>query len=61
MMQPEEVAEEICKAVENRRRRIVLSREGKLSFWMNKFFPLQLLRLVYKKMAAEPGSGLEPL
>jgi len=61
MMQPEEVAQEICKAIENRRRRIVLSRDGKLSFWLNKFFPGIVLRLVYKKLAAEPGSGLELL
>lgn len=60
MMQPEEVAEQVRIAIEKRKRRLVLSTEGKLSFWLNKFFPSFLLRMVYKKMAAEPGSGLEP-
>ena len=61
MMQPGEVARLIYKAVENRKRRLVMSREGKLSFWLNKFFPAFVMRKVYQTMAAEPGSGLDPL
>jgi short-subunit dehydrogenase len=61
MMQPGEVARLIYKAVESRKRRLVMSREGKLSFWLNKFFPAFVMRKVYQSMAAEPGSGLEPL
>ena len=61
MMQPEEVAEKIFRAVAKRQRRLVMSREGLLSFWLNKFFPVFVLRKVYEKLAAEPGSGLEPL
>jgi short-subunit dehydrogenase len=59
MMQPEEVAEAIFHAIRKRRRRLVLSREGKLTFWLNKFFPAFVLRKVYEKMAAEPDSGME--
>jgi short-subunit dehydrogenase len=61
MMQPGEVARLIYKAVESRKRRLVMSREGKLSFWLNKFFPAFVMRKVYQTMAAESGSGLEPL
>jgi short-subunit dehydrogenase len=61
MMQPGEVARLIYKAVEGRKRRLVMSREGKLSFWLNKFFPAFVMRKVYQTMAAEPGSGLDPL
>lgn len=59
MMQPEEVAVKIHQAILKRQRRLVMSREGKLSFWLNKFFPAFVLRKVYEKMAAEPGSGME--
>jgi short-subunit dehydrogenase len=59
MMQPEEVAAKIHQAILKRQRRLVMSGEGKLSFWLNKFFPAFVLRKVYEKMAAEPGSGLE--
>lgn len=61
MMQPEEVAEAIVLAIQKRKRRIVLSREGKLSFWLNKFFPGFVLHKVYEKLAAEPDSGLEKI
>ena len=61
MMQPEEVADKIMKAISKRERRLVMSREGKLSYWLNKFFPGFVLRKVYEKMAAEPGSGMEVL
>mgnify|MGYP000206211906 CR=1 FL=1 len=59
MMQPEEVASKIRLALDKRQRRLVMSREGILSFWLNKFFPGFVLRKVYEKMAAEPSSGLE--
>ena len=58
MMQPEEVADAVFRAIQKKNRRIVLSPEGKLSFWLNKFFPAFVLRKVYDKMAAEPGSGM---
>ena len=61
MMQPEEVAEQIRRAIISRKRRLVMTGEGKLSYWLNKFFPAFVLRKVYEKMAAEPGSGMEPL
>lgn len=61
MMSPDDVARRIYKAVVNRDRNLVMTMEGKLTVWLNKFFPKLINQLVYKKMAREPNSGLEPL
>lgn len=53
MMRAEEVAEEIVKAVEKRKRTIVLTGQGKLAVWMNKFFPALTDRLVFNAVAKE--------
>jgi dehydrogenase/reductase SDR family protein 7B len=59
MMQPEEVARQIFEAVEKRKRSLIMTSEGKLMVFLNKFFPAWVSKMVYKKMAAEPNSGLE--
>ena len=56
MMSAEEVAAHIYKAVVRRKNRIILTSQGKLTFWLNKFFPNWLGKLVYNHMAKEPGS-----
>ncbi|MBK7888102.1 MAG: SDR family oxidoreductase [Bacteroidetes bacterium] len=56
MMSSEEVAENILKAVQNRKRDLVLSFNGKLTVFLNKFIPGRLDKMVYKHMAKEPGS-----
>lgn len=56
MMSAEEVAAHIYKAVVHRKNRIILTSQGKLTFWLNKFFPNWLDKLVYSNMAKEPGS-----
>tara|TARA_B110000971_G_scaffold7504_1_gene7285 strand:+ start:1410 stop:2213 length:804 start_codon:yes stop_codon:yes gene_type:complete len=56
MMQPEEVALAIVKAVEKRKDRITLTTNGKLTVFLNKFFPKWVDRLVYKHMSNEPGA-----
>ena len=61
MMSAEEVARQIYSAVVHRKRTLVMTSQGKLMLWINKFFPKMMNRLVYKDMAAEPDSGLEPL
>lgn len=58
MMQPEEVAERIFDAVQQRKRLLVMTTEGKLTFWLNKFLPKVVNKLVFKAMAKEPDSGL---
>jgi NAD(P)-dependent dehydrogenase (short-subunit alcohol dehydrogenase family) len=61
MMMPEEVAALIYEAVLKRKRQVVMTSEGKLTHWLNKFIPAFVQRKVYQKMASEPGSGMEPL
>jgi short-subunit dehydrogenase len=56
MMSAETVAEHIYKAVVNRKRDLVLTSNGKLTIFLNKFFPGWLDKLVYNHMAKEPGS-----
>ena len=56
MMQPEEVAEFILKAVLKRQNSLILTSSGKLTVWLNKFFPKLVDRLVYNHMRKEPES-----
>ena len=56
MMQPEEVARRIYKAVEGRKRDIIMTRDGKLTVFLNKFFPAMMDKVVYNHMAKEADS-----
>lgn len=56
LMSAETVAEKILDAVENRKRSLVLTTQGKLTVWLNKFFPGLVDKLVYNHMAKEPDS-----
>ena len=56
MMQPEEVAEFILKVVLKRQNSLILTSSGKLTVWLNKFFPKLVDRLVYNHMRKEPDS-----
>lgn len=58
MMQPDEVASHIFKAIEKRKRDLVLTRQGKITLWMNKFFPSITDKLVFNHMASEADSPL---
>lgn len=53
MMSAEEVAEEIVNAVKKRKRTIILTAQGKLAVWMNKFFPSLTDMLVFNAVAKE--------
>jgi short-subunit dehydrogenase len=55
-MPAEEVAQAIFKAVHKEKSYLYLSTQGKLTLWLNKFFPLWLDRLVYKTVAKEKDS-----
>ncbi len=59
IMPAEEVAKQIYKAVKKRKRSMVLTSEGKLTVFLNKFFPAKLDKLVYQHMAKEPGSPFQ--
>lgn len=39
MMSAEEVAVRICDGIEQRKRTLIMTRQGKLAVWMNKLFP----------------------
>ncbi|NJO03208.1 MAG: SDR family NAD(P)-dependent oxidoreductase, partial [Bacteroidia bacterium] len=58
MMTAEETARHICRAIEKRKRKLILSGEGRLAVWMNKWFPSIVDRSVYRKMVKEPDSPL---
>jgi dehydrogenase/reductase SDR family protein 7B len=59
MMQPEEVAEALIKAIEKKKRTLVLTSQGKMTRFMNKFFPGWLDKKVYELLAKEPDSPLK--
>ncbi|MDF2158363.1 SDR family oxidoreductase [Algoriphagus sp. CAU 1675] len=56
MMTSEEVAEHILKATLKRKRDIVLTSEGKMAVFLNKWIPGILDGIVYNKMAKEKDS-----
>lgn len=56
MMSAEEVASHIVKAIQKRKDRLTLTREGKLTVTLNKFFPKFMDKMVYNHMAKEPDS-----
>jgi len=59
MMSSEEVARRIAKAIDKRKRSLILTfTEGKLTVFLGKFFPKLLDKLTYNHMAKEPNSPL---
>lgn len=56
LMKPEAVAYEIYNAVLHRKRDLVLTTNGKLTVWLNKFFPSWMDKIVYNFVAKEPDS-----
>jgi short-subunit dehydrogenase len=58
LMSAEECASIILAAIENRKRTIVMTSQGKLTVWLNKLFPSLTDSLVYKHFLNEPESPL---
>jgi len=56
MMSAEEVAVHIVKAIEKRKNSLILTRQGKLTVFLNKFLPGFMDKMVYNHMAKEPDS-----
>ena len=56
MMGAEDVAVKIARAINKRKRTLVLTTQGKLIVLLNKFFPVFLDKMIYKGMAKEPNS-----
>lgn len=56
MMSAEEVARHIARAISKRKDRLTLTGQGRLTVWLNKFFPRFMDKQVYNHMAKEPDS-----
>jgi dehydrogenase/reductase SDR family protein 7B len=56
MMSAEECAERIYKATVRRQKILILTNQGKLTVFLNKFAPGFMDKIVYKTMAKEPDS-----
>lgn len=53
LMTAEAVAEQVLKCVLRRKRLVVLTFTGKLTFWLNKFFPSVTEKLIYNTVRKE--------
>lgn len=58
MMSSEEVAKHIAKAIENNKKTLVLTAQGKLTVFMNKFFNSWMDKMVFNHLAKEADSPL---
>ena len=58
MMSSEEVAKHIVRAIKKRKKMLILTSQGKLTVWLNKFIPFTLDKMVYNHMAKEENSPL---
>lgn len=56
MMTPEKVARQICDAIDKRKHRLIMTSQGKMTVFLNKFFPKFMDKMVYNHMAKEPDS-----
>ncbi|MGH2643209.1 MAG: SDR family oxidoreductase [Chitinophagaceae bacterium] len=61
LMPPDEVALRIMKSISRKRRTLVMTSQGKLTVFMNKWFPSLTDKLVYNFFKKEPGSPLKRL
>jgi short-subunit dehydrogenase len=59
LMTPEECALRISTAIEQRKRTVIMTIQGKLTVWINKFFPSFIDKQVFKHFANEPDSPLK--
>lgn len=59
LMSAEECADRIIAAMEQRKRTVVMTGQGKLTVWLNKLFPSFTDKQVYKHFLKEPGSPLQ--
>ncbi|MBX3102468.1 MAG: SDR family NAD(P)-dependent oxidoreductase, partial [Bacteroidetes bacterium] len=58
MMSAEAVAEAIYTATVRRKRTLILTRQGKLTVFLNKWLPAWMDRMVYKHLQKEANSSL---
>jgi short-subunit dehydrogenase len=56
MMSAEEVASNIVDGIAARKRTLVMTRQGKLTVWINKLFPALADKLVFKHFTKEKNA-----
>jgi len=56
MMGADEVARRIVRGIDKRKRSLIMSREGKLTVLLSRFFPKMTDNMVYKHLAKEPDA-----
>jgi len=56
MMSADKVAQAIYHAVAKKKRDLILTTNGKLTVWLNKFFPGKMDKMVFEHMSKEEGS-----
>ncbi|MBC7920212.1 MAG: SDR family oxidoreductase [Ferruginibacter sp.] len=59
MMSAEEVAQRILRATRRRQRDLILTTQGKLTIFLNKWFPAFMDQMVYNTLAKEKDSPLK--
>ena len=59
LMSAEECAERMIDAIVGRKRTLIMTLQGKLTVWVNKFFPSFADRKVYQHFLEEPDSPLQ--
>ncbi len=59
LMSAEECAQKILHAIEYKKRTLIMGTQGKLTVWLNKFFPSFVDKQAYKLFANEPDSPLK--
>lgn len=59
MMTAAECAAHIYRATMKRKKIIILTAQGKLAVFLNKWFPVFMDKIIYKEMAKEPDSPLK--
>jgi hypothetical protein len=58
-MSSEECAMHVVKAIKKRKRAIILTNEGKLTVWLNKWFPSLVDKLIFINLSKEKNSPLK--
>ncbi len=56
LMTAQQVAVHIIHAIETKKERLILTTQGKMTVFLNKFFPKFMDKMVYNHMAREPNS-----
>ena len=58
LMPAQTVATRVIKSIEKRKDRLILTTQGKMTVFLNKFFPKFMDKMVYNHMSKEPNSPI---